>query len=39
MDDPVSISRRPFGTSQADAVLVISSVLAALLLVAAAVIA
>ncbi len=36
MDDPVSISRQPFGTSQADAVLVISSVLAALLLIAAA---
>jgi hypothetical protein len=39
MDDPVSVSRRPVGTSQADAVLVISSVLAGLLLVAAAVIA
>jgi len=39
MDDPVSISRQPFGTSQADAVLVISSVLAALLLIAAALIA
>lgn len=39
MDDPVSISRRPIGTSQSDAVLVISSVLAALLLAASAVIA
>jgi hypothetical protein len=38
MDDPVSISRRPVGTSQADAVLVVSSVLAGLLLAASAVI-
>lgn len=38
MDDPVCISRRPIGTSQADAVLVVSSVLAALLLAASAVI-
>lgn len=39
MDDPVSISRRPIGTSQADAVLLVSAVLTALLLAAAAVIA
>jgi hypothetical protein len=39
MDDPVSIARRPMGTSQADAVLVVSSVLTGLLLAAAAVIA
>lgn len=39
MDDPVSISERPVGTSQADAVLVVSSALAGLLLVASAVIA
>ena len=39
MDDPVSISRRPVGTSQADAVLAISSILAGLLLAASAVIA
>ncbi|HUZ97974.1 MAG TPA: hypothetical protein VMU74_01315 [Gaiellaceae bacterium] len=39
LDDPVSISQRPVGTSQADAVLVISSVLVGLLLAAAAVIA
>ena len=39
MDDPTSISQRPIGTSQADAVLVISSVLAGLLLAASAVIA
>jgi hypothetical protein len=39
MDDPVSVSRLPVGTSQAGAVLVISSVLAGLLLAAAAVIA
>jgi hypothetical protein len=37
MDDPVSISRRPVGTSQADAVLVVSSVLTGLLLAASAV--
>jgi hypothetical protein len=39
MDDPVGISRPPVGSSQADAVLVISSVLAGLLLAASAVIA
>lgn len=39
MGGPADVSRRPFGTSQADAVLVISSVAAGLLLVAAAVIA
>lgn len=39
MDDPVSISRRPVGTSQADAVLLISSVVVGLLLAASAVIA
>lgn len=39
MDDPVSISERPIGTSQADAVLLVSSVLTALLLAVAAVIA
>jgi len=39
MDDPVGISARPVGTSQADAVLVISSVLVGLLLAALAVIA
>jgi hypothetical protein len=39
MDDPVSVSQRPVGTSQADAVLVISSVMAGLLLVVAAVVA
>lgn len=39
MDDPVSISRVPIGSSQADAVLVVSSVLVGLLLAAAAVIA
>jgi hypothetical protein len=39
MDDPVSISRPPVGTSQADAVLVVSSAFAGLLLVASAVIA
>jgi len=39
MDDPVSISQPPVGTSQADAVLVVSSVLVGLLLAAAAVIA
>lgn len=39
MDDPVSISKRPVGTSQADAVLILSSVLVGLLLAAAAVIA
>jgi hypothetical protein len=39
MDDPVSISQRPVGTSQADAVLAVSSVLAGLLLGVAAVIA
>jgi hypothetical protein len=39
MDDPVSISRRPIGTSQADAVLVVSSILTGLLLAASAVIA
>lgn len=39
MDDPVSISLRPIGTSQADAVLVFSSVLTGLLLAALAVIA
>lgn len=39
MDDPVGISRRPVGTSQADAVLVVSSVLAGLILAASAVIA
>ena len=38
MDDPVGVSRRPVGTSQADAVLVVSSVVAGLLLVVAAVI-
>jgi hypothetical protein len=39
MDDPTSISRRPTGTSQADAVLVVSSIVAGLLLVGSAVIA
>ena len=39
MDDPVSISGRPVGSSQADAVLVVSSVLAGLLLAVLAVIA
>jgi hypothetical protein len=39
MDDPVSISRRPSGTSQADAVLAVSSISAGLLLAASAVIA
>jgi hypothetical protein len=39
MDDPVSISRRPIGTSQADAVLVVSSILTGLLLAAAAIVA
>ncbi|HKB94929.1 MAG TPA: hypothetical protein VKC62_11940 [Gaiellaceae bacterium] len=39
LDDPTSISRRPVGTSQADAVLVVSSILAGLLLLASAVIA
>lgn len=39
MDDSVGVSRRPAGTSQADAVLVLSSVLTALLLAASAVIA
>jgi len=39
MDDPVSISQRPVGTSQGDAVLVISSVVAGLLLAGAAMIA
>jgi hypothetical protein len=39
MDDAVSVSRLPVGTSQADAVLVISSVLAGLLLVVGAVVA
>lgn len=38
MDDPVSISKRPMGTSQADAVLAVSSVLAGLVLAALAVI-
>lgn len=39
MDDPVGISGRPVGTSQADAVLVVSSVLVGVLLAAIAVIA
>ncbi|MGH2972674.1 MAG: hypothetical protein ACRDNM_05010 [Gaiellaceae bacterium] len=39
LDDSTSISERPVGTSQADAVLVVSSILAGLLLAAAAVIA
>ena len=39
MDDPVSISQRPIGTSQSDAVLVISSILTGLLLAVSAVIA
>jgi hypothetical protein len=39
LDDPVGISRVPVGTSQADAVLVVSSVLAGLLLAALAVVA
>lgn len=39
LDDPTSILRRPVGTSQADAVLVVSSILAGLLLAASAVIA
>jgi hypothetical protein len=39
MDDPVGISRRPIGASQADAVLAVSSVLSGLLLVGSAVIA
>lgn len=39
MGGPADVSQRPLGTSQADAVLVISSVLAGLLLVAAAVVA
>lgn len=39
LDDPVGISQRPTGSSQADAVLAVSSVLAALLLGAVAVIA
>ncbi|HEY2542843.1 MAG TPA: hypothetical protein VGH92_07285 [Gaiellaceae bacterium] len=39
MDDPTSISRRPTGTSQADAVLVVSSIVAGLLLVGSAVVA
>ena len=38
MDDPVSISQRPLGTSQADAVLAVSSVLAGLLLAAFAIV-
>jgi len=38
IDDPVSISRRPSGTSQADAVLAVSSILAGLLLIASAVV-
>lgn len=38
MDDPTSISQQPVGTSQADAVLVISSILAGVLLAASAVI-
>lgn len=39
MGGPADVSQRPLGTSQADAVLVISSIVAGLLLVAAAVIA
>jgi hypothetical protein len=39
MDDPLSISRRPLGTSQADAVLLVSSVLVGLLLAVSAVLA
>ena len=39
LDDPVSISRVPVGSSQADAVLVVSAVLAALLLVVLAIVA
>jgi hypothetical protein len=39
MDDPTTISGRPVGTSQADAVLVVSSILAGLLLAVSAVIA
>jgi hypothetical protein len=39
MDDPVSISRRPVGSSQADAVLLVSSILAGILLAASAVVA
>lgn len=39
LDDSTSISRKPVGTSQADAVLVVSSILAGLLLLASAVIA
>jgi len=39
MDDPVSVSRPPAGASQADAMLVVSSVLVGLLLAASAVIA
>jgi hypothetical protein len=39
MDDPVSISRRPIGTSQADAVLLVSAVFVGLLLAVSAVIA
>jgi hypothetical protein len=38
LDDPVGISGRPIGTSQADAVLVISSILAGLLIAVSAVI-
>lgn len=38
MGGAAGVSRRPLGTSQADAVLVISSILAGLLLIAAAVI-
>ena len=39
MDDPVSIARRPAGSSQADAVLVVSSVVTAVVLAASAIIA
>jgi hypothetical protein len=38
MDDPVTISQRPLGTSQADAVLAVSSILVGLLLAAIAVV-
>jgi hypothetical protein len=38
MDDPVSISQRPMGTSQADAVLAVSSVLVGFVLAAIAVV-
>lgn len=39
MDDPVSVSRRPIGSSQADAVLLVSSILAGVLLAASAIVA